>query len=43
VRNERKHDWRNAGGLQAASGNWSAQEHLQKGASSGGVDTYKSK
>ena len=24
VRNERKHDWRNSGGLQAASGNWSA-------------------
>lgn len=24
VRNERQHDWTNAGGLQAASGNWSA-------------------
>jgi hypothetical protein len=24
VRNDRKHDWKNAGGLQAASGNWSA-------------------
>jgi hypothetical protein len=28
LRNTRKSDWKNAGGLQAASGNWSAQEHL---------------